>query len=210
MKTNPQPVMGYSFRHFCRQSFNRAMGWYLPFYQVRSFQSAQSWPWWWTQSKPEISALFLTLINFLEAQKLSIQLPQATNGRWTYLSSRSTASEDWRVPKAKPSRHLCILRLAFLFPSEEPNHGGPDVAQRDPNEQESISVTKENWLLQILIAGWRGRVSNSYQKLVQLLEMLTKAKRTINYGCSQPKAQTVLLSFSHRPPTKQPRNCWWN
>lgn len=148
------------------------MGWYLQFYQVRSFQSAQSWPWWWTQSKPEISALFLTLINFLEAQKLSIQLPQATNGRWTYLPSRSTASEDWRVPKAKPSRHLCILRLAFLFPSEEPNHGGPDVAQRDPNEQESISVTKENWLLQILIAGWRGRVSNDLSSWVMEINLL--------------------------------------
>lgn len=85
----------------------------------------------------------------------------------------------------KPLKDLCTLGLAFLFSSEAPNYGGPDVVHRHPNELESTSVPKGNRLLQISIAGGRGRVSNSYQKLVQLLEMLTKAKCTINYGGSQ-------------------------
>lgn len=85
----------------------------------------------------------------------------------------------------KPLKDLCILGLAFLFSSEEANHGGPDVVHGHPNELGSTSLPKGNRLLQISIAGGRGRVSNSYQKLVQLLEMLTKAKCTNNYSSSQ-------------------------
>ena len=62
----------------------------------------------------------------------------------------------------KLSKDLCMLGLAFLFSSEEANHGGPDVVHGHQNELESTSVPKGNKLLQILIAGERGRVSNSY------------------------------------------------
>lgn len=76
------------------------------------------------------------------------------------------ASVDWAVPK--PFKGSVLPGMCF-FSSEEANHSGPDVMHGHPNKLESTSVPEENGLLQTSVAVGGGRVSNSDQKLVQLL-----------------------------------------